>query len=78
MELLLSDVDFLEAKTAKEQIMIIKNQYDNNVIYSPEIERRRIQHNYSDKVILLLDGLLTHYSDNFIKKCSQLNIKIIF
>jgi hypothetical protein len=47
-------------------------------VFFPGIEARRQQFDYQGPVLLLLDGLGSHHTDNFLQQCANRNIKVKF
>jgi hypothetical protein len=47
-------------------------------VFFPAIEARRTEFQYTGQVLLLLDGLGSHHTDDFLAACSQREIDVLF
>ena len=47
-------------------------------IFFIEVEERRAKHGYDGPVVLILDKLGSHHSEDFLDECAERNIIVVF
>jgi hypothetical protein len=46
-------------------------------VFFPAIDQRRIEFNYTGKVVLLMDGLGVHHTEKFLQDCRDWDIDVV-